>query len=916
MKRFLQLKFLCLDWTSPRVGIGVGIFLTLFVGLICLVTSTRYSQLFNANYDWSLQLFGFTKPDVQTSPVVIVYMDEASYKNLDQPMNKPWDRALHAKLLDKMTADGPVAVVFDVIFSDPGPSRKADAEFEAAIRRNGRVILGAEQHYSGSSVGPVAVGMFTTTMPIERFQNVAAGVGMAELQVGMDRDFTVRRHYNGVPDLPTLSWKCAELLELPVATHPSERSRERWINYYGGAGIPYISYAKVLSHGVPRGFFHDKIVFIGARSHAGAYNERRDELRNPMYSWSDRDHAFMPAVEVHATEALNLVRGDSLSRVSPIWEYAVIIAVSVLFGGFLFKFKPLTATVVAVVGSLLMLLFAMGLFVCNVWFPWLVVVAIQIPVALLWCVVFKSLEWYAARMRMEEERRVAHEQIREQAALLDKAQDAIIVHDLNWRVAYWNRSAERVYGWPAEEVLERNLDRFVGGAMDKLQIAKAEALAKGEWSGELKQKTRAGNDITVQSSWSLVRDDAGAPKSILVINTDITEKKNWEIQFLRAQRMDSIGTLAGGIAHDLNNVLSPIVMGAELLVKTEKDEKRLKLLKTMATSAARGADMVKQVLTFARGHEGERARIQITHILKEMQKVARETFPKSIVMETKIAPDAAMILGDATQVHQILLNLCVNARDAMPDGGKIVGELANVKLDETAAKKIAGAKPGTYVVLSVTDSGMGIPAEIQDKIFEPFFTTKEIGKGTGLGLSTVISIIKGHDAFLELISEVGKGSTFRIYFPAVQAPAASSTAATSLEQLSGEGELVLVVDDEQSIVEMTRTILTEFGYRVLTAGHGGEAVAAVEKHSEPIRLAIVDMMMPVMDGPKTIKALKKMHPEMKFVAVSGLQQTDEIKQQFAAMGIPFLPKPFNTEKLLLTVKKEFGTAASSMAAAA
>ena len=764
-------KLLRLNWTSPRVGMGIGVFLTLFVGLICLVTSSRYSQLMNANYDWSLQLFGFTKPDIQTSPVVIIYMDEVSYKNLDQPMNKPWDRALHAKLLDKITDDGSVAVAFDVIFSDPGPSKKADADFETALRRNGRVILGAEQHYSGSSIGPVAVGMFTTTMPIEQFQNAAAGVALAELQVEMDRDFTVRRHCDGLPGFPTLSWKCAELLKLPVATDPTERNRERWINYYGGVGIPYISYAKVLSpNGVPRGFFHDKIVFIGARPHAGAYNERRDELRNPLYGWSDRDQVFIPAVEVHATEALNLIRGDSLSRVSPIWEYAVIAGISVLFGGFLFRFRPLTATGIAAIGALLMVFFAMGLFAWNVWFPWLIVVAIQIPVALLWCVVFKSLEWYAHRRKMEEDQRVAHERIREQAALLDKAQDAIIVHDLNWRVAYWNRSAERVYGWTAVEVFDRNIEQFVGGAIEKLQVAKAETLAQGEWFGELRQKTRSGNDITVQSSWSLVRDDAGAPKSILVINTDITEKKNLEIQFLRAQRMDSIGTLAGGIAHDLNNVLSPIVMGAELLVKTEKDEKRLKLLKTMATSAVRGADMVKQVLTFARGHEGERTPIQIAHILKEMQKVARETFPKSITMETKIADDAALISGDSTQVHQILLNLCVNARDAMPDGGKIIAELANVTLSEAAAKKIAGAKSGNYVVLSVKDTGTGIPPELQDKIFEPFFTTKEIGKGTGLGLSTVISIIKGHDAFLELISEVGKGATFRIYFPVVQRP--------------------------------------------------------------------------------------------------------------------------------------------------
>lgn len=900
----------------------MGALLVLLIGLVCLFSSSPLNKMLVASsYDCSFDLASFIQPEVRNSPVAIVYLDEDSYKTLDRRMNEPWDRGLHAQLLDKLKADGALAVVFDIIFSDPGPKPKADAEFEAAIRRNGKVILAADYSYSGSSLDQdVSMGMYSKTMPIDRFMNVAGGVGLASLQMEQDQDFIVRRHYAGLLDenLPSLSWAAARMLNLPVAREPNAERQERWVHYYGGAGaIPHESYARLFyPNGIKRGFFHDKIVFVGARPMTGFFNQRRDELRNPYYNWGDKS-AFMPAVEVHATEMLNLIRRDSLRRLPQGVEALVLTACALFFGVFLFRFRPFKATCVAILGVLLFMVFVLTLFACNVWFPWLIVVALQVPVALLWCVVFKSLEWYSHRLQMEEEKRVAHERIREQAALLDKAQDAILVHDLNWRVSYWNKSAEQLYGVSALDAVDKNVtDLIAAGALDPMNAARDETLQQGEWAGELKQKSKDGRDLIVESRWTLVRDDAGAPKCILVINTDATEKKKLESQFLRAQRMESIGTLAGGIAHDLNNVLSPIVMGTELLLKVEQDEKRLKLLRTMSSSASRGADMVKQVLTFARGHEGERTPMQISHILKEMQKIAHETFPKSITMETKIAPDAAMISGDATQVHQILLNLCVNARDAMPDGGKITGEITNVTLDKVLAKKVAGAKPGRYVVLSVSDTGTGIPPELQDKIFEPFFTTKEVGKGTGLGLSTVISIIKGHGAFLELISEVGKGTTFRIYFPAIVAPALSISATTSLDQLRGKNELILVVDDEPGILEVTRTILTEFGYRVVTATQGREAVALVQSHSEPIKLTVVDMMMPVMDGPNTIRALKAIRPAMKFVAVSGLQQADDIRRQLAAYNVPFLSKPLTSEKLLSAIKKELSTSTTAMAVAA
>ena len=252
----------------------------------------------------------------------------------------------------------------------------------------------------------------------------------------------------------------------------------------------------------------------------------------------------------------------------------------------------------------------------------------------------------------------------------------------------------------------------------------------------------------------------------------------------------------------------------------------------------------------------------------------------------------------------------------MPEGGKITAEVTNVTLDQSLSKKIVGAKPGRYLVLSVSDTGTGIPSELQDKIFEPFFTTKEVGKGTGLGLSTVISIIKGHGGFLELISDVGSGTTFRIYFPAVAAPALSVSATTSLNQLQGNNELILIIDDETSILEVTAAVLSQSGYRVMAAVNGADAMALVQKHSEPFKIAVVDMMMPVMDGPRTIRALKNIRPDMKFIAVSGLQQSDEIRKQLASYGVPFFAKPVTSEKLLLALKKELSDSASAIAAAA
>lgn len=513
----------------------------------------------------------------------------------------------------------------------------------------------------------------------------------------------------------------------------------------------------------------------------------------------------------------------------------------------------------------------------------------------------KPYQYVAIRNDITERKR-AEEQLREQATLLDNAQDAIIVRDLNDNVLFWNKSAERIYGWPKAEVTGRNIKGIVyKNSLTQYEEAKRKAIGEGEWKGELRQHTKDGREIIVESRWTLVRDDRGVPKSILVINTDVTDRKKIEAQFLRAQRMESIGTLASGIAHDFNNLLSPILMSIQLLKAKFPDEDGQRLLAMLQLSAERGAGLVKQVLSFAKGVEGERITLQPRHLIKEIVKILKDTLPKSIEVEFETSEDLSMVAGDATQLHQVLMNFCVNARDAMPGGGKLTVKAENVYIDDNYARMNLEAKPGSFVLITIADSGMGISPNIINRIFEPFFTTKEHGKGTGLGLSTALGIVKGHGGFINVYSEPGRGTQFKIYLPAAE------THFTAQPDLSaslpfGHGELILVVDDEIAIREITRGTLEAYGYRALTAGDGTEAVAIYAQHKDEIRIVLTDVMMPYMDGPATIRALQKMNPNVTIIASSGLADNNRAVDGATA----FLPKPYTAEKLLRMLAEVIG----------
>lgn len=513
----------------------------------------------------------------------------------------------------------------------------------------------------------------------------------------------------------------------------------------------------------------------------------------------------------------------------------------------------------------------------------------------------KPFQYVAIRYEITE-RKLGEERIRQQASLLDKAQDAIIVCDLNFDILYWNKGAERVYGWPAEAALGRNISDLIGERSgDHFTSARTGLEDSDEWKSETTQKRRSGETINIESRWTLVRDEKGVPDYYLMINTDITEQKRTQEHLFRAQRMESIGTLAGGIAHDLNNILSPIMMSVDMLRLNENDAETYRWLDMIKENAERGTELVKQVLTFARGMAGERIRVQLKHIVKDLVAVLTETLPRSITVKFEVPSELWTISADPTQVHQVLMNICINARDAMPMGGTLNIKASNVVVDESYARMNIDAEPGEFVQLNVSDTGTGMTLDVLKRIFDPFFTTKEVGKGTGLGLATTMTIVRSHNGFINVYSEPSKGTRFSIYFPAVDAPKETRDAAVETALPTGNGELILVVDDETNIRDVTVATLTRFGYKALSAVDGTDALAVYSEQRANIALVLTDMAMPYMDGASLIRALKKMKPGIKVIAMSGLI-SDGQTAELANLNIDaVISKPFTAETLLTTL---------------
>jgi len=499
------------------------------------------------------------------------------------------------------------------------------------------------------------------------------------------------------------------------------------------------------------------------------------------------------------------------------------------------------------------------------------------------------------RSEIEERKRI-EAQVREQARLLDLAHDAIVVQDLEGKILYWNKGAESIYGWAAAEAQGASLPALLGWEQAAYATARQTVQAQGYWEGEIRAQAKHGRKVLMDEDWTLVHDAEGNPKAIMIISADITEKRKLEHQALRLQRLESIGTLASGIAHDLNNVLTPLLISVQLLKEKISSQKEQELLATLKGNVLRGARLVKQILTFGRGVKGEHAVLKPAQLAQEIKQLVLDTFPKSLEFKIEMDGDLWPVTGDATQLYQVLLNLCVNARDAMPDGGRLLIRMHNLVLGKAEAGANLEAQPGAFVVMEVADTGVGMTKDVQAQIFEPFFTTKELGKGTGLGLSTCFSIVKNHGGFIQCSSEPGHGSIFKVFLPA-SPPAVAPEPAGAPEPLPpGGGEGVLIVDDEPLIRDFAQLALRNSGYRTLATANGAEAVQLYRDRQPEIAVVVMDMWMPVMDGPTAIAALKAINRQVLIVGSSGLECMGGARTE--ANLAWFLPKPYTAEALL------------------
>lgn len=872
--------------------LGIALAILVLATLSLWLQQSNDVPITRASYDYLHALAQPWTPSLSNSPVVIVYLDVESYRAEKQHLDEPWSRTLHAQLVRRLTAAGASAIAFDIIFSENGPPA-ATRDFAAAIRGSGRVVLAAELNRSSRESSDASATTQILTLPQAELRESAAAIGLANLIA--DDDFVVRRYYAGsrLQEMPSLAEAVARRLHFRTSTNQSAASR--WLRYYDrAASLPNVSCTHALhSASAPDSFFKDKIVFVGARPITAGFAERRDEFRSPFPSW--RRELFMPAVEVHATQMLNLMRNDSLRRLPLGTESLLLVVTAMAIGCGLFALRPLSATVAALGASGMAALAAGASFtVGHVWFPWLIVAGVQVPFALGASVLWQSLDWYRTRRRLEGQRRSAERKVREQAALIDKAQDAILLQDLNHQIIYANASATRLFGWPNSQLGEPGASaQIFAPCAGQIPGIKKILHERREWQGQLELATRTGQRLLVDSRWTLILDDFGQPSSVLLINTDVTERKQLEAQILRTQRMEAVWSIAGGMAHDLNNALSPVILGIQRLRARVPDVDLRRTLSVMEANTHRSAEMIRQVLAFSRGQGDRRELMNPGQILHEIERIALHTFPKAIEISALVPPDLWPVYANSTQLHQVLLNLSVNARDAMTAGGELTFAADNVTFSPAEAAEMPGGSPGDFVMLLVADTGSGIPPDVLPRIFEPFFTTKADGEGTGLGLSTSARLIKSHGGFIFVKTEFGIGSTFEVYLPRAISPSSTLDTPRRLPP-RGNNEMILIVDDEVTVCDLLRASLEDAGYRTITAADGAKALALLPKHS--VQLAVVDYSMPITNGLATISAFRQIKPDLPCILMSGDRLPEG--QKGACHTNAYIAKPFPIEHLL------------------
>lgn len=494
-----------------------------------------------------------------------------------------------------------------------------------------------------------------------------------------------------------------------------------------------------------------------------------------------------------------------------------------------------------------------------------------------------------------------------QASLLDEAPEGILVRNEEGLILHWYAGAQKMYGYTAEEAVGQNVRDLLypddrGGYERAVRILQQQ----GHFAGELTQRHRDGREIVAYCRWKTLTNEEDGSHLVLAVNSDFSERRQMEKQAMQMQRMESIGRLASGIAHDLNNVLTPVTMGAQILIdmlngiNPMDQEMALMILRQMMESTDRGAGIIRQVLSFARGGKGEKTPLHVKHVLNDLRTLV-STFPRNIRIEFPEEGDLRALRyveGNATELYQVLMNLMVNAKDAMPSGGRLTLTAENVTIREGQEPHVE-VRAGDYILLKVADTGVGIPPNIVDLVFEPFFTTKDQDKGTGLGLFTALGLVRAHKGSITVKTVLGAGTEFGIYLPALPGASGSATAGQNRPALpKGRGETVLVVEDEGAVRALAKMMLESHGYNVMTAADGIEAVELYRQHRATIRLVLVDMMMPRMSGPETLRELRAIHPDVRAIAVSGNVEATGEELGVAA----FIQKPYNLPVMLKAVR--------------
>ena len=483
-------------------------------------------------------------------------------------------------------------------------------------------------------------------------------------------------------------------------------------------------------------------------------------------------------------------------------------------------------------------------------------------------------------------------------ALVGAAPDAVVVHDLENQVLYWNQAAEALYGWSADEIKGRPVARIFYLETNEREEAVQELRDCGSWTGELRQIDRNGDEYYIQSRQQLFRDDAGEPTAVVCYNTNVTELKKLQDAEERAHHVRSSSILAGGVAHELNNALAPIMLSAAMLKRSLEDEKSRNMVSMIEKCANKGAVLIADLLSFERGKGGGNDIIRKTQVERSLKRVGEKIIPPEVSLKIDVVEDLWECRGEMSEISEVFEHAMQNACEAMPEGGTLQVKVGNRLFDENFENLALEAKAGAYVTFVFTDNGNGIEERLIQRVAEPFFTTKEPKQGYGFGLANSQAIVKGHKGFMVLESDRGRGTTLSIFLPAeIAVEKITGSAPPFVVSKEGNGMLILVADDEFFIRETIKKTLEDRGYDVITAQDGTEALAVYASRINDVDMVVTNVEMPFMDGPSLCRALLKLNPEVKVLVSSGHKQREKIREIKSCGVEHFLAKPYTADNL-------------------